>query len=174
MHESAATTLDWVRNFVVAHDLCPFAAHPLARGRVTAVACPEREPEGCFYWAGARGQEFLDQPPGLVETTLLVFPHALAGFGDFLDFVATYEDFLNESGADALLQLAHFHPAYRFADAPPDDPAHATNRAPYPTLQLLRTDSVARAVAAYGDTDRIWQRNAALLRARPELARPTP
>ncbi|MDT4888522.1 hypothetical protein FQZ97_1250830 [compost metagenome] len=48
----------------------------------------------------------------------------------------------------------------------PDDISNATNRAPYPTLHLLREDSVARAVASDGgDADAIVERNIQTLRA---------
>jgi hypothetical protein len=42
--------------------------------------------------------------------------------------------------------------------------SHYTNRSPYPTLHLIREDSLERAIASYGDTDEIYQRNMARLR----------
>ena len=45
-----------------------------------------------------------------------------------------------------------------------DDIANYTNRSPYPTLHLLREDSVSRAVDAYPDPDSIIERNYATLR----------
>jgi hypothetical protein len=38
-------------------------------------------------------------------------------------------------------QVASFHPQYRFADAPDNDPDNYTNRSVYPMLHLLREDS---------------------------------
>ncbi len=55
--------------------------------------------------------------------------------------------------------MASFHPQYQFAGAAPDDVSNYTNRAPYPTLHLLREDSVERAVAAFPDPDVIVERN---------------
>jgi hypothetical protein len=60
---------------------------------------------------------------------------------------------------DGVLQVASFHPDYRFADAGADDIGNYTNRSPYPTLHLLREDSVTRAVEAYPDPDVIIGRN---------------
>ena len=40
-----------------------------------------------------------------------------------------------------------------------DDASNYTNRAPFPTLHLLREDSVARAVDVYPDPDVIVERN---------------
>jgi hypothetical protein len=164
MNDHKQETLHWVRDTVVRRNLCPFAAGPLARGLVGCRVCPEREEEQMFYWAGTQVQALLETERDGEETSLLVFPGGLADFGDFLGFVGAIEEFLEESGADYYLQLAHFHPDYVFADAPTDDAANATNRSPYPTVQLLRTRSVAEAIAAYGDTSRIHERNVALFR----------
>ena len=46
----------------------------------------------------------------------------------------------------------------------PDDIENFTNRSPYPTLHLLREASVARAVAAHPDTEKIYEDNIAALR----------
>ena len=60
---------------------------------------------------------------------------------------------------DGTLQVAGFHPEYRFADTDADDPGNCTNRAPYPTLHLLREASLDKAIAAYPDADVIVERN---------------
>jgi hypothetical protein len=71
---------------------------------------------------------------------------------------------VRKAGLEGILQIASFHPAYEFADTPPDDMAHYTNRAPFPILHLLREDSVARAVAVYPQAEAIYGRNIATLR----------
>lgn len=164
MSNEGAQTLDWIRDFVVALKLCPFAAQPLSEGRVEIIVCDRSTPESIFYWAGTQVQNFLEIPASRVETVLLVIPEGLPTFEDFLGMVEALEDFLKESRAERYVQLAHFHPDYRFGDSAPSDPAHATNRSPYPTIQLLGVDSVGAAIAAYGETGRIPERNATLLR----------
>jgi hypothetical protein len=62
-----------------------------------------------------------------------------------------------------LLQVASFHPRFQFADTEPDDITNATNRSPYPTLHLLREESVDRAVAAFPEAEAIFERNMATL-----------
>jgi hypothetical protein len=130
---------------------------------VEVVELREADEAAAFYAALAQVQRLVEEQA--VETTLLVFPgDLLADFGTFLDFVYTFEDALAETGADELVQLAHFHPDYRFADVPADDPGNLTNRAPFPVVQLLRVDSVAAAVAGYGDVEGIPERNVARMR----------
>ena len=61
------------------------------------------------------------------------------------------------------IQVASFHPDYQFAGTAPDDVSNCTNRAPYPTLHLLREASIDRAVEAYPDPEVIVERNIATL-----------
>jgi hypothetical protein len=54
---------------------------------------------------------------------------------------------------------------FQFEGTEPHDVTNATNRAPFPTLHLLREDSVERAVATEGgDADAIVERNLQTLR----------
>ena len=52
----------------------------------------------------------------------------------------------------------------RFAEIDPEDIENHSNRSPFPTLHLLREDSIDRAVEAYPDPDAIVERNYATLR----------
>ena len=62
------------------------------------------------------------------------------------------------------MQLATFHPEYHFAGEEVGDPGSYTNRSPYPTVHLLRSVDVSRAVDAHPDTEAIPQTNVAKLR----------
>jgi hypothetical protein len=99
------------------------------------------------------------------DTTLLIAPHTLADFLDFNDFTARAERQLARAGFDGVFQLASFHPQFQFAGTEPDDIGNATNRAPYPTLHLLREDSVSRAVEAFPGAEAIFERNIDTLEA---------
>ncbi|MEY4267655.1 MAG: hypothetical protein RIS90_2190, partial [Pseudomonadota bacterium] len=48
---------------------------------------------------------------------------------------------------------------FQFAHTAPQDPGNNTNRAPYPTLHLLREASIARAVQAVPDAADSYERN---------------
>lgn len=156
--------MEWVRDFVIKHALCPFAARPFKEGQVAAVDCPEDTEEDAFFWALTQVQSFVVEESE-VETTLLAFHYLLEEFDAFLDFVYAIEDALEETGANALVQLAHFHPDYRFAGVDADDPGNKTNRSPFPVVQLLQVESVAAAVAGYPDVEGIPERNVERMRA---------
>lgn len=160
----ATATEAWVCDFVLRLNLCPFAHRPVAEGRVRYTELAATEVEEAFRMAGARVLAFVAEAAEGVSTELLIFPVVLTDFGEFLDFVATLEEFLTDTGAAALLQLAHFHPDYHFAGVPEDDPANSTNRSPFPTIQLLRVGEVAEATDRHPDPEGIPERNVALLR----------
>ena len=162
--DALADTRQWMEDFVLALDLCPFARTPWRAGRVRLIESRASDPDEVLA-------ELMHEVSILTEgddpdTTLLVIPHLLADADDLLDLVAVGEDLLERLDLDAEVQLVGFHPAYRFDDAETDDPAHATNRSPHPTIHLLRQAQVSRAVDGHPDIDAIARRNMALLRAR--------
>ena len=57
------------------------------------------------------------------------------------------------------LQIASFHPDFQFAGTEQDDVTNCTNRAPYPTLHLLRESSIDRAVQAFPEAEMIFEDN---------------
>ena len=65
---------------------------------------------------------------------------------------------------DGELQVASFHPDYQFADTDRNDIANYTNRAPFPTLHLIREESLDRAVEAFPEAEMIYERNMETLR----------
>jgi hypothetical protein len=84
-------------------------------------------------------------------------------FLDFNDFLYQADRMLNALDLDGVLQIASFHPQFQFAGTAADDMGNATNRAPYPTLHLLREASVDKAVAAFPQAESIFEANIATL-----------
>jgi uncharacterized protein len=65
---------------------------------------------------------------------------------------------------EGVIQLASFHPRFQFAGSGADDIANFTNRSPYPTIHLLREESIDRAVAAIAQPEAIYDANIETLR----------
>ena len=103
--------------------------------------------------------------PAEIETTLLIHPGLLGDFLDFNDFLELADAALDACDLSGTLQVASFHPQFQFAGTEPDEVANATNRAPYPTLHLLREASVERAVDAFPDAEAIFDVNIETLEA---------
>lgn len=157
-------TRRWLEAAVIGLNLCPFAGLPWRQGRVRMRVS---EATGAQLLLQDLADELLalDQAdPAECETTLLIHPGVLADFLDYNDFLDPADELLQALDLDGTLQIASFHPDYRFADAPPDDPAHCTNRSPYPMLHLLREASIETATARMPDPDAIYERNIKTMR----------
>lgn len=158
-----AETQAWVRRAVIGLNLCPFAKAPETKGRVRYVLSRAESLDGLMACVFDEMQALVETEETIVETTLVVHPFVLPDFLEFNDFAGDVEDRIEAAGLEGFLQLATFHPRYRFAGTSDDDPGNATNRSPYPTLQLLRESSIDRAVIAFPDPEAIYTANIATL-----------
>ena len=93
------------------------------------------------------------------DTTLLVLPRALHDFLDFNDFLEVADAMVEELDLGGILQVASFHPQFQFDGTDVDDVTNCTNRSPYPTLHLLREDSIDKAVEVFPEAETIYERN---------------
>lgn len=149
----------WLERAVIGLNLCPFAKAVHVRGQVRWVLSDATTPEALLETLGEELLLLRDTPDEAIDTTLIVHPRVLTDFLDYNDFLETADALVESLALDGVLQVASFHPQYQFAGSRPDDVENFTNRAPYPTLHLLREDSVSRAVAAFPDPDVIVERN---------------
>ena len=154
-----ADTERWLRRAVIGLNLCPFAKAVDVKGQI--------------HYAVSQSTGFKDLLDDLVrelkdlaalapvdrDTTLFIVPEGLANFLEFNDFLAQANRLLVKKGYEGVFQIASLHPLYEFADAEPDDMANFTNRAPYPTLHILREESIDRAVKAFPHAEAIFQAN---------------
>ncbi len=154
----------WVREVVVGLNLCPFAAGPLQRGGVAYRVCSETRPATIFRALMEEILAFVEAPAAAVETELWIVPEGLLHFDDYLDVLYAAEQALEDLELAGEVQLASFHPRYRFQDAPTDDPANYTNRSPHPMFHLLREDLLEQALANYPHPEAIPQHNLERLR----------
>jgi hypothetical protein len=100
----------------------------------------------------------------LIETTLLIHPYVLGDFLYFNDFLDVVDTLLSEMRLCGTIQVASFHPQYRFAGTDPNAVENYTNRSPYPMLHLLREISVTEAVAAADESLKVPVRNIETMR----------
>jgi uncharacterized protein len=164
MSDPIEQTRDWLEKAVIGLNLCPFAKAVHVKGQIRWVLSPATEPEALVAELVAELQQLAAADPEQIDTTLLVHPQVLQDFADFNDFLGIAEAALEELGLEGTLQIASFHPQYRFAGTRANDPGNLTNRSPHPTLHLLRESSIDRAVAAYPEAEAIFERNIETLR----------
>jgi uncharacterized protein len=154
-----AATRRWLERAVIGLNLCPFAKAVHVKGQIRFVLSDAELEDDLLEELAEELLRLRDTPAEEVDTTLLVHPRVLADFLDYNDFLDRVDALIEALELDGVLQVASFHPQYRFADTDIDDPGNCTNRAPFPTLHLLREESLDRAVAAYPDADVIVDRN---------------
>jgi hypothetical protein len=152
-------TRTWLTRAVIGLNLCPFAKGVHVKNQIRYRVSDAQTPE-------ALRQDLIDEltllrdaDPARIDTTLLVHPHTLNNFLDYNDFLDVADAAIAELGLEGVIQLASFHPKYQFGGTHPDDIENYTNRAPYPTLHLLRESSLEQAVAAFPDAADIYETN---------------
>lgn len=158
-HSCLLETENWVKQVIMKYNICPFARREVERASIRYVACEQTKLanvlsaliDECIY---------LDQHPD-TETSLFILPRGFEGFYLYLDLVDYANDLLIEQGYEGVYQLASFHPDYCFEGEPQNSAANYTNRAPYPTLHIIREASMELALASYDDPESIPERNIA-------------
>lgn len=158
-----AETRHWLETAVIGLNLCPFAKAPYAQNRVRIAICTAGHLDGFLEALDGELQLLAAANPATVETTLLVCPTLFRDFLVFNDMLDLADAALTENGVEGVIQIAPFHPDFQFAGTQADDIGNHTNRSPYPTLHLIREDSVAKAAAVFPDAAVIFERNIRLL-----------
>ena len=154
-----AETRAWVDRVVIGLNLCPFAKASQVKDQVRYVVSEATDPEALMACLIDELNRLAETSDMLIETTLLIHPQVLTDFADYNDFLGLAERAVSELGLEGVIQVASFHPHYQFAGSAPDDLSNATNRSPYPTLHLIREDSIERAVAAFPEAAAIFEAN---------------
>jgi len=153
----------WLNKAVIGLNLCPFAKAVVTKKQVRYVVCMDSEPEQVLKMLQEEMQLLINTDAAVLDTTLLIAPHLLPDFLEFNEFLFDCDSVLLSMELEGVLQIADFHPRYQFAGTQPDDISNFTNRAPYPTLHLLREESIDKAVAAFPDASLIYERNMQVL-----------
>ncbi len=153
----------WLDKFIIARNICPFAASAFRPGLVRFQVSQANRPEDLRRDFKAEVDLLIRTKASEIETTLLIHPFCLQDFEHYWSFVGQMEEELQYQGADTYVQVASFHPQYLFAGSDECDPANYTNRSPYPMLHLLREDSLDEAIDAYGETEEIPENNIKML-----------
>ena len=157
--EVLAATRQWLEKAVIGLNLCPFAKSVYVKNQVRIVVSDAKHADA-FLEELDRELELLSAAdPQDVDTTLLVHPTLFPDFLDFNEIAGIAEEAVAEHELEGILQVASFHPRFQFEDNAEDDIANYTNRSPFPTLHLLREDSIGRAVEAYPEAETIYERN---------------
>jgi hypothetical protein len=158
-------TRRWISSFVIGLGLCPFARRAFDAGQIRYTVSHARDENTLANDLTSELHILVASPRTQLETTLLIHPDALGSFLDYNDFLDVVDQLLEELRLDGTIQVATFHPQYRFAGTEPDAVENYTNRSPYPMLHLLREASVSEVADASDDVLEIPQRNIEAMRS---------
>ncbi|MDY7575932.1 DUF1415 domain-containing protein [Actimicrobium sp. CCI2.3] len=158
-----SATRTWLERAVIGLNLCPFAKAVHSRNQIRFQVSNATTTSALLADLAEEMRMLSESDPEIIDTTLLIHPHLLADFLDYNDFLDLADQALEDLQLDGILQIASFHPHYQFAGTRPDDIENYTNRSPYPTLHLLRENSIDRAVETFPDAASIFERNIATL-----------
>ncbi len=156
--EIIAAMRRWVDRAVIGLNLCPFAKAVQVKGQVRYVVSEARTADALLADLKAELELLHATPPEQIDNTLLIHPHVLGEFYDFQTFLPRADATVKKAHLVGEIQIASFHPHYQFADSEADAISNYTNRAPYPTLHLLREASIERAAEAF-PTETIYENN---------------
>jgi hypothetical protein len=155
----------WLHDCVLALELCPFAAPVVRDGSLRIAISDAVEPAAQLRDFLLELDRLQSSPEQEISTTLLAFSQQPQNFDDFLDLVGEAQALLEESGLEGLVQLAHFHPLYQFANEAADGLSHYSNRSPLPIIHLIRESMLTRVLTAIPDPAEIPRANMARLEA---------
>lgn len=158
-----ADTVRWMERAVIGLNLCPFAKAVHSKGQIHYVVSEATDARDLLQALHQELEALAEANPEKRDTTLLIAPQCLEDFLDFNDFLELADNLIDALDLGGILQVASFHPRFQFADTEPGDITNATNRAPYPTLHLLREESIDRAVEAFPEAETIYERNMQVL-----------
>ena len=152
-------TQDWLIKAVIGLNLCPFAKAVHVKEQIKYVVSEATTVEGLLEDLAQELEFLAEVSREKTDTTLLIHPNVLNEFLDYNDFLELADQLLEDLDLDGELQIASFHPQYQFAGTEIDDITNFTNRSPYPTLHLIREDSIDEAVKAFPQAEAIFETN---------------
>lgn len=161
--QAKSLTQQWVEAIVVGLNLCPFAAPEVKNSTI-------RYADSRADALDAAAQDFLqelariqEQPEDILSTTLICFTSIAREFEEFLDLLDLCQSLLEQAGLEGVFQLASFHPDYCFQGVAADDITNWTNRAPFPTIHIIREGQMSRVLVHFKNPQEIPERNMALM-----------
>ena len=152
-------TQDWLIKAVIGLNLCPFAKSVHVKEQIRYFVSSATTVEQLLQDLAKELEHLAETSAEKTDTTLLIHPYVLQDFLEYNEFLDLADSLLEDLQLDGELQIASFHPDYQFADTEADDITNFTNRSPYPTLHLIREDSIDRAVEAFPEAEAIFETN---------------
>lgn len=145
----------WIEAAIIGLNLCPFAASPYKKQLVHISECESANFDDAIELVLDETDALLALDAPTRSTTLVILPHGFEDFEDFMELVGACDALYDSAGVRGVLQLAHFHPDYRFAGEPIDALSNYTNRAPFPIIHIIRESEISDAALTHPNLESI-------------------
>lgn len=152
-------TVRWLEKAVIGLNLCPFAKAVHVKGEIGYCVSMAEDSTEIMLLLKEQLIALVEGENQKYDTALIILPMAFADFYAFNDFLYKTDKLLRRSQLDGVIQVASFHPKFQFEGTEEDEISNYTNRAPYPTLHLIREESMDKAVDAFPDAELIYEAN---------------
>lgn len=125
----------WIEDFIIGHNICPFAKSPWDHDQVGLYECAETDFECVLDYFKDVLHHFFSS--STLTTFLCYFPKLQMEFLEFNDFSVLFEEMLKKHYPDKDFQLVVFHPNFYFADTDQNELANLVNCSPFPMIHCI-------------------------------------
>ena len=165
---SVKAVKEWIQQFIIKHDICPFAAYSIDQHQLEFYTSASQDIESSLVDMASFLRDLSFAKKGEVTNAICIFYQWEVSFLTFIDFYYLGVDLLAEMKLESEFQLIAFHPDYVFEGESPDAHSHFTNRSPYPLIHIVKVEDMEKAIKSYGDTTAIYKRNIDYLNQLPK------
>lgn len=173
----------WVQRIVVGYNLCPWADEILQLNKLkfteftNDLSSPSVLSTKLFNSDNndiydillechdfvIKEAQLLNNPDSNYSTTIIVLPN-IKKFQLYLDLVDKIQSTFETTSLSNDIQIATFHPNYKFENTKSTQVENYTNRSPYAMIHLLRVNDVYSAIEQYkGQTQMVYEKNIKLM-----------
>jgi hypothetical protein len=157
-------TKSWLEQVIIGLNFCPFAKKELINDTIYYHLSTHKQLKLALAEFAVQCEHLSNNKD--IETSLLIYSKGFRQFDKYLDLVDYASELLTELGYEGIFQVASFHPQYCFDGDDFNDAANFTNRSPYPTIHLIREESMARVLSVYKNPEAIPDNNIELARSK--------
>lgn len=162
----------WIQRVVVGYNLCPWAEGILQHNKlkfteftIENIDTSTKVDQDDIYDFLVECHDFVIEEAQSLKTpytnytsTIVVLPNIK--FQLYLDLVDKIQSTFDEILLSDDIQIATFHPFYKYENTKNSQVENYTNRSPYAMIHLLRVSDVAAAIEQYkGQTHTIYEKN---------------
>ena len=150
----------WVKEFIIGHNICPFAAKPFEEGRISWEVLNEAAEFTKVLQAAI--EKFVNEDWDSFSTCFLVMPF-LQNFDDLVEVFYIIQEIAEDINVSEKLQYVAFHPKSHYGDIEEDEPVNFANRSPFAMVQILKVLEIESLNITDEFKDEFLQKNEDLL-----------